>query len=65
MKPPSQRMIERAVRAACKAGLPPSRVDCHPDGRITMCFGAIESDPDSTLDREMEQWRRSNGTAQA
>jgi hypothetical protein len=55
-------MIERAVRASCKAGMPPSSVECHPDGRIVLCFVGSNTDPDAGLDREMEQWKRSNGT---
>lgn len=59
----NQRMIERAVRAAHKAGCPPSSVECHPDGRIVLCFGASNSGPDDGLDREMDQWRRKNAAA--
>jgi hypothetical protein len=61
--PLNQRMIERAVRAAHKVGCPPSSVECHPDGRIVLCFGASKASPDDHLDREMEQWRHRNGTA--
>lgn len=56
--PLNQRMIERAVRASCKAGMPPSSVECHPDGKIVLCFGGSKPDLDDGLDREMEQWRR-------
>lgn len=56
----NQRMIERAVRAAHKAGSPPSSIECHPDGKIILCFGGSKTDPEDHLDREMEQWRRKN-----
>lgn len=59
----NQRMIERAVRAAHKAGSPPSSIECHPDGRIVLCFGDSKTDPEDQLDREMEKWRRTNATA--
>jgi hypothetical protein len=56
----SQRMIEKAVRAAHKAGTPPSSVECHPDGRIVLCFGESKVSAEDGLDREMDQWRRNN-----
>lgn len=61
--PLNQRMIERAVRAAHKAGSPPSSVECHPDGKIVLCFGGSNTDPDEHLDREMEQWRAKHAAA--
>lgn len=64
MKTPlNQRMIERAVRAAHKAGYPPKSIKCHPDGLIVLCFGDSEGDPDLGLDHELEEWKRSNGNA--
>lgn len=53
-----QQAIERAVRAACRAGLPPTKAECHPDGRIVLCFGESKVSVDETLDLEMERWRR-------
>ena len=55
--PFNQRMIERAVRAAHKAGHPPSSVECHPDGRIILCFGPSQVSEDDALNREMQRWR--------
>jgi hypothetical protein len=63
MKSPlNQRMIERAVRGALKAGLPPTAIECHPDGKIVLCFVGTKVSVEDGLDREMEQWRRSNAT---
>lgn len=59
----NQRMIERAIRASSKAGHLPTTVECHPDGRIVLCFGVSEPDSEDALDREMEQWRAKNATA--
>jgi len=56
--PTSQRMIERAIRAACKAGHPPSSTECHPDGRIILCFGGSQVEAGDVLDQELEHWRR-------
>jgi len=53
-------MIERAVRGATKAGSPPSSIECHPDGKIILCFGGFHPVQEDLLDREMEQWRRNN-----
>jgi hypothetical protein len=53
-------MIERAVRAAHKAGVPPTSVECHPDGRIVLCFGESKVGPEDGLDQELEQWKRKN-----
>ena len=58
--PINQRMIERAVRASCKAGMPPSSVECYPDGRIVLWFGGTQVTAEDGLDREMDQWRRKN-----
>jgi hypothetical protein len=58
----SQRMVERAVRAAIKAGLPPTRTECHPDGTIILCFGDSKVSVEDGLDHEMEQWRRKHAT---
>jgi hypothetical protein len=58
----NQRTIERAVRAAHKAGRPPSKVECHPDGRIVLCFGHTPIDAEDTLDRELMEWKRGNAT---
>jgi hypothetical protein len=51
-------MIERAVRASCKAGMSPSSVECHPDGRIVLCFGESKASVDDGLHEELEQWKR-------
>jgi hypothetical protein len=56
----SQRMIERAVRAAHKAGSPPTSVECHPDGRIVLCFGQPPVDAEDVLDRELMEWKHGN-----
>lgn len=55
--PLNQRMIERAIRAAHKAGTPPTSAECHPDGRIILCFGQATASSEDTLDREIAQWR--------
>lgn len=49
--------IERAVRAAIKSGLRPSRISVGPDGSFSLCFGGEESASEDRLDRELEQWR--------
>jgi hypothetical protein len=59
----SQRSIEKAVRAARKAGCPPTSLECHPDGKIILCFGGSHPVQEDLLDREMEQWRRNNAAA--
>lgn len=58
--PLNQRMIERALRAAHKAGRPPSSIECHPDGKIVLCFGESKVSAEGGLDHEMDQWRRRN-----
>ena len=58
--PLSQRMIERAVRASTNAGMPPTSVECHPDGKIILCFGETKVSAEDGLDLEMDQWRRKN-----
>ncbi len=60
--PLNQRMIERAMRAAHKAGTPPTSVECHPDGKIILCFGQTNVSEDEVLARELDQWRASNAT---
>lgn len=56
----NQRSMERAMRAAQRAGLPPTGAEFHPDGRIVLWFGATTANTDDALDAEMEQWRRTN-----
>jgi hypothetical protein len=56
--PLNQRMIERAVRASCKAGMPPSSVECHPDGKVVLWFGQSKASTEDGLDQELEQWKR-------
>jgi hypothetical protein len=58
---PTQRDIERTVRAAQKAGLPPTALECHPDGRIVLCFGEFKVSSENGLDQELERWRRGGG----
>jgi hypothetical protein len=58
----SQRTIQRAIRAAHNAGMPPSSAKIHPDGTIVLCFGESKVSADDGLDREMDQWRRNNAT---
>jgi len=53
-------MSELAVRAANKAGFPPSNVECHPDGRIILCFAETKVSTEEVLDLELEQWKRKN-----
>lgn len=52
-----QRNIERAFRAAAKAGLSPTSADCHPDGKLVLCFGESKVSAEDSLDREMAKWR--------
>ncbi|HEY4075709.1 MAG TPA: hypothetical protein VGM26_02130 [Rhizomicrobium sp.] len=54
----NQRMIERAVRGSTKAGLPPMRVECHPDGRIVLWFGESKVSAEDGLDQELTYWKR-------
>lgn len=52
----NQRVIERAVRASCKAGMTPSSLECHPDRRIVLCFGESKTITQVALDREVTHW---------
>ena len=61
--PIKQQAIQRAVRAACKAGMPPTKAECHPDGRIILCFGETKVSDEDALDLEMERWRRDGANA--
>ncbi len=56
--PLKQRAIEKAIRASSKAGLLPTSVECHPDGKIVLCFGESKVGTDDGLDQELEQWKR-------
>jgi hypothetical protein len=60
---PKQRAIESAVRAACKAGLTPTSAQCHPDGRIVLCFDERKVTADDALDAELEKWKRTSVTS--
>lgn len=55
-----QKEMERAVKAAIKAGLAIGRVEIRADGTLVI-FPKGEEVPDS-LDSELEQWRRSHAT---
>jgi hypothetical protein len=61
--PFKQRDIERAIRAACKAGHPPTATECHPDGRIILCFGGPKVEAGDALDQELEQWRSKHASS--
>lgn len=55
--------LEKAMRAAGKgAATLPSTVECHPDGRIILCFGQTLTSAEDALDREMAQWRSKHAT---
>ncbi len=58
--PFKQRDIERAMRAARRAGLSLTSTECHPDGRFILCFGHSEIEVGDHLDQELEEWRRKN-----
>jgi hypothetical protein len=58
-----QRDIERAIRAARNAGLVPTSTECHPDGKIVLCFDERKLDPNNALDSELETWRQASATA--
>jgi len=56
----SQSKIERMLKGAAAAGFVPSAVECHPDGRIVLCFGEAAASAESALDRELTEWKRKN-----
>lgn len=57
----SQRDIERAVKGAIKAGMPPGRVEIRPGGSIIVWSVDQPESVDDALDSELSNWRKSNG----
>lgn len=52
----SSSKIERMLKGAAAAGFVPSAVECHPDGRIVLCFG--EPSEEDQVAKELSEWKR-------
>jgi hypothetical protein len=58
----SQRDIERAVRAAIKAGMPVGHYEVRQDGTLAIYAQGHDPVPLNTLENELAEWRKTNGS---
>lgn len=57
-----QKDMERAIRAAVRAGVTIGRVEIRADGTLVIVPRGEEAGDPDLLDSELEQWRRSHAT---
>jgi hypothetical protein len=60
---PTQCEIERTVRAARKAGLPTTVLECHPDSEGGLCFHKVNRRSERYQVRKGARRRRNNNDA--
>jgi len=58
----TQGEVERLIRGATKAGVSVGRVELSDTGAIAIVATSADHHSSSSLDAELEAWRRSNGS---